>query len=62
MGGEDINFDGHFFGFTQLYHKTPGKPVTAEYHPSPKACVHSANTRPSSIVAITSLDGHAYGS
>ncbi|RDW73410.1 hypothetical protein BP6252_07317 [Coleophoma cylindrospora] len=31
MGEDDINFDRHFFGFTQLYPTAPGKPVTAEY-------------------------------
>jgi protein SERAC1 len=31
MGGEDINFDRHFFGFTQLYPTDPDNPVTAEY-------------------------------
>lgn len=31
LGGEDINFDRHFHGFTQLYPTTPGSPVTAEY-------------------------------
>jgi hypothetical protein len=31
MGDEDINFDRHFFGFTQLYATAPGHPVTAEY-------------------------------
>jgi hypothetical protein len=30
MGDTDINFDCHFFGFTQLYTPTPGEPVTAE--------------------------------
>jgi hypothetical protein len=31
MGDDDINFDRHFFGFTQLYPTTVGHPVTAEY-------------------------------
>jgi hypothetical protein len=31
MGDADINFDRHFFGFTQLYTPKPDKPVTAEY-------------------------------
>jgi hypothetical protein len=31
MGDEDINFDRHFFGFTQLYSTAPGQPVAAEY-------------------------------
>ncbi|RDW87375.1 hypothetical protein BP5796_03069 [Coleophoma crateriformis] len=44
MGEDDINFDRHFFGFTQLYPTAPAKPVTAD------------------IIAITGLDGHAYGS
>jgi hypothetical protein len=30
MGDNDINFDRHFFGFTQLYAPKPGSPVTAE--------------------------------
>lgn len=30
MGDKDINFDRHFFGFTQLYAPKPGSPVTAE--------------------------------
>ncbi|KAF1966815.1 hypothetical protein BU23DRAFT_573760 [Bimuria novae-zelandiae CBS 107.79] len=44
MGDTDINFDCHFFGFTQLYTPEPGTAVTAD------------------IIAITGLDGHAYGS
>ena len=32
MGGEDINFDRHFFGFTQLYTTALDNPVTAEYN------------------------------
>ncbi|KAF3074352.1 hypothetical protein CFAM422_003689 [Trichoderma lentiforme] len=44
MGDVDINFDQHFFGFTQLYTPQADKPVTAD------------------IIAITGLDGHAYGS
>ncbi|KAF2185579.1 hypothetical protein K469DRAFT_687903 [Zopfia rhizophila CBS 207.26] len=44
MGDTDINFDHHFFGFTQLYTPKPDAPVTAD------------------IIAITGLDGHAYGS
>ncbi|KAF2802308.1 uncharacterized protein BDZ99DRAFT_401890 [Mytilinidion resinicola] len=43
-GDEDINFDQHFFGFTQLYTPKADSPVTAD------------------IIAITGLDGHAYGS
>jgi hypothetical protein len=30
MGDTDINFDWHFFGFTQLYATEPREPVTAE--------------------------------
>ncbi|KAF2631425.1 hypothetical protein BU25DRAFT_384710 [Macroventuria anomochaeta] len=44
MGDTDINFDQHFFGFTQLYTPTSDAPVVAD------------------VVAITGLDGHAYGS
>ncbi|KAK0761662.1 hypothetical protein N5P37_005644, partial [Trichoderma harzianum] len=44
MGNVDINFDQHFFGFTQLYTPKADKPVTAD------------------VIAITGLDGHAYGS
>ncbi|KAL7912616.1 hypothetical protein GGI35DRAFT_440713 [Trichoderma velutinum] len=44
MDNVDINFDQHFFGFTQLYTPKADKPVTAD------------------IIAITGLDGHAYGS
>ncbi|KAM6483909.1 hypothetical protein HDV62DRAFT_389029 [Trichoderma sp. SZMC 28011] len=44
MGDVDINFDQHFFGFTQLYTPKADKPVNAD------------------IIAITGLDGHAYGS
>jgi len=42
MGDEDINFDCHFFGFTQLY--PTGPEVNAD------------------IIAISGMDGHAYGS
>ena len=31
MGDMDINFDQHFFGFTQLYTPEPDAPVVAEY-------------------------------
>jgi len=31
MGDIDINFDQHFFGFTQLYAPKQDLPVTAEY-------------------------------
>ncbi|KAG7423240.1 Nephrocystin-3 [Fusarium oxysporum f. sp. raphani] len=44
MGDTDINFDQHFFGFTQLYTPETDARVTAD------------------IIAITGLDGHAYGS
>ncbi|OBT51626.1 hypothetical protein VE04_08927 [Pseudogymnoascus sp. 24MN13] len=44
MGDTDIDFDRHFFGFTQLYMPKPDSTVTAD------------------IIAITGLDGHAYGS
>jgi protein SERAC1 len=37
IGDEDINFDRHFFGFTQLYPTAPGEPVTAEYGLNPPA-------------------------
>jgi protein SERAC1 len=61
MGDEDISFDCHFFGFTQLYATTPGHPVTAEYHlPLTYATLTLIQLR--SIIAITGLDGHAYGS
>lgn len=30
MGDTDVNFDCHFFGFTQLYTPQVGAPVTAE--------------------------------
>jgi hypothetical protein len=30
MGDDDINFDCHFFGFTQLYAPDDSKPVAAE--------------------------------
>lgn len=33
MGDTDINFDQHFFGFTQLYTPQAGVPVVAEYAP-----------------------------
>ncbi|KAJ4267004.1 hypothetical protein NW762_003102 [Fusarium torreyae] len=44
MDEDDISFDQHFFGFTQLYTPQSDAPVTAD------------------IIAITGLDGHAYGS
>ncbi|KAF1354563.1 TPR-like protein [Lizonia empirigonia] len=44
MGDTDINFDQHFFGFTQLYTPASDTPVVAD------------------VIAITGLDGHAYGS
>ena len=30
MDDTDINFDRHFFGFTQLYTPEPGAPISAE--------------------------------
>lgn len=33
MGETDINFDQHFFGFTQLYTPASDTPVVAEYVP-----------------------------
>lgn len=30
MGDTDVNFDQHFFGFTQLYTLQPDLPITAE--------------------------------
>ncbi|KAL1640014.1 hypothetical protein SLS61_010269 [Didymella pomorum] len=44
MGETDINFDQHFFDFTQLYTPASDTPVVAD------------------VIAITGLDGHAYGS
>jgi protein SERAC1 len=65
MGDDDINFDRHFFGFTQLYPIGLGHPVTAEYDKSFLDIYQRlkllANTH-YSIIAITGLDGHAYGS
>ncbi|PMD58736.1 uncharacterized protein K444DRAFT_415699 [Hyaloscypha bicolor E] len=40
----DINFDRHFFGFTQLYYPDLACPIDAD------------------VIAITGIDGHAYGS
>ncbi len=34
MGDTDLNFDMHFFGFTQLYTPTPDVPIVAEQAPS----------------------------
>lgn len=31
MGDDDVNFDVHFFGFTQLYRPKADAPITAEY-------------------------------
>ena len=61
-GNEDVNFDRHFFGFTQLYATVPGRPVTAEYHLPNRVCDSKAKAISGSIIAITGLDGHAYGS
>lgn len=72
MGDADINFDQHFFGFTQLYTPASDTPVVAEY----VLCRFSCSSRQlallcyfcpaadsaHSIIAITGLDGHAYGS
>ncbi|USP74943.1 hypothetical protein yc1106_02217 [Curvularia clavata] len=44
MGDTGIDFDQHFFGFTQLYTPASDTPVVAD------------------VIAITGLDGHAYGS
>jgi hypothetical protein len=58
IGDEDINFDRHFFGFTQLY--PAATEVIAEY-----GSLVSYATRILifySIIAITGLDGHAYRS
>jgi hypothetical protein len=38
MGDTDINFDQHFFGFTQLYMPMPDAPVVAEYVPYISFC------------------------
>ena len=74
MGDTDISFDRHLFGFTQLYAPNPAIPITAEYviflsqaHCSSYACLLPfsfpfANLTHCSIIAITGLDGHAYGS
>lgn len=66
MGDEDISFDQHFFGFTQLYKPKPETPITAEYVKFIDGITYSrylrANLLCPSIVAITGLDGHAYGS
>ena len=69
MGDLDINFDCHFFGFTQLYTPKPDAPVTAEYvalwccplFPGASLLLTANILRPS-IIAITGLDRHAYGS
>lgn len=39
--GTDVNFDQHFFGFTQLYVPSPEKPVTAEYASFQQGMVYS---------------------
>ncbi|KAK0716193.1 hypothetical protein B0H67DRAFT_645841 [Lasiosphaeris hirsuta] len=41
---DNVTFDRHFHGFTQLYPTRPDRPVVAD------------------IIAITGMDGHAYGS
>jgi hypothetical protein len=60
VGGADISFDQHFFGFTQLYTPKADSPVTAEYAPLSQQTMSADHSR--SITAITGLDGHAYGS
>ncbi|KAK0761676.1 hypothetical protein N5P37_005658, partial [Trichoderma harzianum] len=69
MGNVDITFDQHFFGFTQLY--TPRQAsyrrvciISLMVQPVLVVPVHSpnANLLGRSIIAITGLDGHAYGS
>ena len=68
MGDTDISFDCHFFGFTQLYKPRLEGQVTAEYVAFPYASslpifnLFLANSSRYSIIAITGLDGHAYGS
>ncbi|KAM5358060.1 hypothetical protein ACJZ2D_015635 [Fusarium nematophilum] len=72
MDDVDISFDQHFFGFTQLYTPKSDAPVTAEYVAHrrwcnllplfPEGCLLNANLLRRSIIAITGLDGHAYGS
>jgi hypothetical protein len=39
MGDDDVNFDCHFFGFTQLYASDEKEPVVAEYEPSLYLCL-----------------------
>lgn len=41
MGDEDISFDRHFFGFTQLYHTSSDQPVTAEYIHTLDRCIRA---------------------
>ena len=61
MADEDISFDCHFFGFTQLYATTPRHPITAKYHlPLTYATLMLIQLR--SIIAIIGLDGHTYES
>ncbi|KAI7971152.1 hypothetical protein EIK77_002352 [Talaromyces pinophilus] len=43
MGDEDINFDSHFFGFTQLYAPDEKKPVIAESGFVPSIYEHKFN-------------------
>ena len=70
IGDLDINFDCHFFGFTQLYTPKPDAPVTAEYVALLRyyplflgaSFLLTTNILHLSIIAITGLDGHAYGS
>jgi len=55
MGDDDINFDRHFFGFTQLYPTTLSHPVTAEYDTIPL----STDVNFSEVWACTSGSGRA---
>lgn len=45
MGDEDINFDCHFFGFTQLYTTDRKRPITAEYRLPPRVGNSETNTK-----------------
>jgi protein SERAC1 len=63
MGDTDINFDQHFFGFTQLYMPKIDSPVAAEYvvfRFDPAMITPSNLSR--SVIAIAGLEGHAYES
>ena len=59
---DDLSFDSHFIGFTQLYGQDPSQVVSAEYkspsfNPTVPRLMHWH-----SIIAISGIDGHAYGS